>query len=75
MLLFFQLEIALRDDAPFNPRSSARNAFVLVTIIRNDNSPVFADAPCVGSIPRGSQVNSIITQVTATDADSGVIDL
>ncbi|KAK3584482.1 hypothetical protein CHS0354_018067 [Potamilus streckersoni] len=63
------VEVSLRDADPVSPQSSPVNAFVIITIIRNQNTPYFINQPYTASLNENVNIGYTIMDVTARDDD------
>ncbi|KAL8559117.1 hypothetical protein ACOMHN_046165 [Nucella lapillus] len=65
----FQAMVSVRDNGS-PARSAAVNAFVTITVIRNNFVPQFTTNNCNRDLSQNNNIGSSVTQVAATDADT-----
>lgn len=70
-----QLEIEAKDSGLPTTRSSTNRARVTVTVVRNNNSPIFFNTSYSATIRKDAQVGSQVVVVQATDQDQAVSEL
>lgn len=68
ILWFQQLTIEARDKG-VPPHTSSSSARLSVRVARNQNEPVFRDAPYSADITRDTEVGTVIKTVAAVDND------
>ncbi|KAL3878042.1 hypothetical protein ACJMK2_035678, partial [Sinanodonta woodiana] len=62
-------EVSLRDADPVSPLSSQVNAFIIITIIHNQNTPYFINQPYTASLNENVNIGYTVMDVTARDDD------
>ena len=68
----FQISVSVRDRGLPSPRTASTNAVVTVTVLRNENPPIFFSQSYEVSLSENVAIGTSVLEITASDADINV---